>query len=148
MTPAEQLKRLKVAIEAGQPVPGDVGAWLLDGIEDFEMQENDEKITPLCKKLGLRPAGRRSIPYRRRLAERDQALCDALARIPVDGLTDRQRCAQLLQSIRRFETTTWLRIRTRPMASLSDPLKDDLRRAFNAGTVPRSIEGLANATSK
>ena len=143
---AEQLQRLKVAIQAGRPVPADVGAWLLCGLERFETQTMNEKIEPLCKCLDLRPAGRKSIPYRRQLTDRNAALRDALRHLPNQDLTDRDKCRELLSAIRRIESVGWLRIKTRPMAALSPELQADLLRTADAARLPETVNGLFAAT--
>lgn len=133
-TPSEQLQRLRVVLEAGIPVPADVSAWLLEGLERFETQGDPERIIPLCKILGLRPEGRQSIRYQRRLQERNQALREAIEL--VQGDTPRQRCAGLLQEIKRYQR--------RPMAA-AGPLLESIQRASQAHPVPQSVPGLLKA---
>jgi len=133
-TPSEQLQRLRVVLEAGIPVPADLSAWLLAGLERFETQDDPERIRPLCKILGLRPEGRQSIRYQRRLQKRNQALREAIELIPGD--TTRQRCGRLLEEIKRYQR--------RPVAK-ADPLRESIQRASQAHDVPQSIPGLLKA---
>ena len=119
----DQLRRLAVALEAGKPLPEDVRAWWLDGVEAFIESGGRQ---PLDIILGLRGRGVRSWETWAAIQDRNAALVAA-----ADHAGD-----TLPEEVRRFRRR-WPRLAhfSEPPATLK-PVERELFKAFQAHEVP------------
>lgn len=105
--PGRNLAIMNRAILAGEPVPPMTAIWWLDGCREFS-----EEGGSLCVCLGLRGAGRRLPSTKEAYHLRDDALRRAGELLPCGVDTKPSaRAKHLGETIRRFETTTWPRVR-------------------------------------
>lgn len=86
------LQRLKVALEAGRPVPNEVARWLLDGLEDYATNGGT-----LCAHLGLREN------WGAKARRRNKALTEAAAKLSFKPISTWERAGRLAEAIRRGE---------------------------------------------
>lgn len=138
-TPADNLSRLLAIRAAALRESSMQWGWLVEGIDAFL---SGEKKT-LCAALGLRMPGRNSAKWENARAARDAALREAFVRLP-DTSSISARVGQLAIHVRRFETTTWPRVKSeiQPPERLT-ALQACLFHAFRAGiNVPYSANAL------
>jgi len=99
--PIEQLSRLRAALQGNYPVPPEVAAWLLDALADFE----GGKQRTLCRSLGLRASGQRSIKSLQAYQQRDVLLLLAFEHsLGADPLAAPwRRCNYLVSAIHKLD---------------------------------------------
>ena len=135
------VRRLQVALST-RHLPEDIADWLEDGLSRFLAGET----TTLCSALGLRTSGRRGrVGTALRQDDRDRALRAAAA-----ALADQpDPAAALACAVRRFESSTWPRVRDLPAPpDRFDDTQRALFAAFRAGQPPRSRSGILAAIKR
>ncbi len=101
ITPIEQLARLCAAAQGNYPMPLEVAAWLLAGVADFK----SGRTSTLCRALGLRAPGQRSIKTLRANQRRDALLLRAFehSRGADFHATDWARCVYLVSAMHKLD---------------------------------------------
>jgi hypothetical protein len=136
------LLTLQRELEDDHALPSpEIRDWLLEGIGAFV--ETGGRVS-LCRCLGLRGAGVRSLEYELARVERDVFLREAFERMPRYGDESPTAVADRLATmISRFESVTWPRIRhhedpPRHLDDVQQALFHAFRHGSDCGGVPRS----------
>jgi len=104
--PRDNLARLRAALEAGRPLPEDVGAWLLAGIDRWERRQ----VHHLERALYLVAAGNGHPSTERARENRNGCLTAAVEHLgwpPPSSTAEKAR--RLLPHVKRFEAQLWHR---------------------------------------
>ena len=107
--PRELFERLLLALGARRPVPDEVLVWFLSAGYRYR----DGQTPTLCKALGLRQHGRPSMSISERREYRNLWLRSAYAGVGCPGalVSDYARTRRLAQTIERFTSRQWPRLR-------------------------------------
>ena len=139
------LIRLRVAIDARQPLPEEVGQWLLSGFEQY----NRKKRISLCQAFGLGKPGH-SPAHQKKLAERNRHLQTAFDNVCLNAIKESEHINRLIEAITQFESRTWPRVKD--LNFPPDRFNDVQKALFHAKkigvVIPVSYQGLINIIQK
>lgn len=132
-TPRQLLQRLTVAAAAGQPLPGEVTDWLLDGVEKFTAGR--QQLT-LCSTLGLVKNNAEQ------LAKRNHWLCVAGAEVAVIQISTNERARRLALKIKEFEKAAFTQ-HYKTFSKIQDALYQ-AKQSVRGDPLPRGIRQLTS----
>lgn len=99
------LIRLRVAIDAGQALPDEVGQRVLLAVDRYEKK----KTIRFSQAFELGKPGQ-SPEHQKKLAERNRHLQAALDNVCLEFMHDWMRAGRLADAINRFESATWSKV--------------------------------------